>query len=335
MRHLLCLASLALAVLLGSCGSKSSSSSAPGPSVMFWLDSGNLAIESFSTAHPALGEPVPIDRILSGTSTLLASAAAAAVLDAAGDRLFVANGTEILVFDNASTANGNVTPNRIIRKSGSDFVNVASLSLDATQNLLYVGDRNAGGVPSIYVIANASAATSVTPVSITDNSTSDRRFVHIDAANNVLYVADTCQISVFNGAGALTSGTHAPDRQFASCSVLDSGDHPLWLDAVHNELYVLNPSITDSGVMIFNNASTASGPATPARTIHAFSLPGLRNLLFDSNHDRLYVAASLGVFIFDAANTLNGTVSDGAVPSQLLSGIGGMDMSAVAINTTP
>lgn len=338
MRHLLCLACVALATLLGSCSRGSSSPSEPGPSTMFWLDSGNLAIESFSNAHPALGEPVPIARVVSGTSTRLAATAAAAVLDAAGNRLFVANGTEILVFDNASAANGNVAPSRIIRKLGGDFLNVASLSLDAPRNLLYVGDRNASGpVPSIYVIANASTATSVNAVSITDNSASDRRFVYIDATNNhdVLYVADTCQISVFDNASTLASGTHAPNRQFASCSVLDSGDHPLWLDATHDDLYVLNPSNADPAVKVFHGASTAPGPATPARTIHAFSLPGLRNLLFDSNHDRLYVAASLGVFIFDAASTLNGTVSDGAVPSQLLSGIAGMDMAAIAINTAP
>lgn len=306
---------------------------------MFWLDNGNLAIESFSVAHPALGDPVPIDRFISGSNTHLGSAAAAAMLDAAGNRLFVANGTEILVFDNASAANGNMAPSRIIQKSGSAFVNVASLSLDTARDLLYVGDRNAGGVPSIYVIANASAATSVTPVSITDNSTSDRRFVHIDAANNVLYVADTCQISVFNGAGALTSGTHAPDRQFASCATLDSGDHPLWLDAAHDELYVLNPPNADPGVMVFQSASTASGSVAPGRTIHGFPLnpsARLRNIFLDTNRGSLYVASTESLFILDSASTLNGTLSNPATfPSQQLSGILGLDMAAVAINTAP
>jgi hypothetical protein len=340
MRHLLCLASLAAATLLGSCSSGSSSSNPPGPSVMFWLDSGNLAIESFSTAHPALGDPVPIDRVVIGTSTRLSAAAAAAVLDTTGNRLFVANGTEILVFDNASAANGNMAPSRIIRKAVSDFMSVASLSLDTANNLLYVGDRNAGGaVPDIYVIGSASTATgSVTPVSITDNSASDRRFVYIDAANDILYVADTCQVSVFNVAST-RNGPSTPDRQFANCPTLDSGDHPLWLDAGRDEIYVMNPSGADPGVMIFPGASAASGNVSPSRTIQGFPLnPGavLRNIFLDTTvNDRLYVASTEAVFILDNASTLNGTLTGNTFPSQQLSGISGLDLATVAVNPTP
>jgi len=340
MRHILCLALLAAATLLGSC-SKTSSPSEPGPSTMFWLDSGNLAIESFSNAHPAIGEPVSIARVVTGTSTRLAATAAAAVLDAVGNRLFVANGNEILVFDNASAANGNVTPNRVIRKFGGDFVNVVSLSLDTSLNLLYVGDKNVSGtVPSIYVIGSASTANNlVTPVSITDNSTSDRRFVFVDAAHDVLYVVDnTCQVSVFNAA-SMRNGLSTPTNQFSSCTTLDNGDHPLWLDANHDELYVLNPSNADPGVMVFQGASTASGSVLPGRTIHGFPLDpaaSLRNIFLDTtNHNRLYVASTFALFILDNASTLNGTLVSGVFPSQQLSGIIGLDMAAVAINTIP
>jgi hypothetical protein len=90
-------------------------------------------IESFSTAHPVLGEPVPIDRVVFGSSTRLGSIAAAIVLDAAGNRLYVANGTEILVFDNASSANGNQVP-RVIQKLPAAFIGVASLFLDAASD---------------------------------------------------------------------------------------------------------------------------------------------------------------------------------------------------------
>ncbi len=264
MRHCLCLALLAAAALLGSCSSKSNNPGQSGPSVMFWLDSGNLAIESFDSAHPPLGEPVTIDRIISGSNTQLGSSAAAAVLDPAGNRLFVANGTAILVFDNASAANGNQAPARVIQKSGGAFVDVVSLSLDASRDLLYVGDKNVGGaVPSLYVIGNASAANGpVTPASITDNSTSDRRFVFI-AANDVLYAAGNCQIAVFDAASTL-NGPKAPDRQLDGCAALDSDDHPLWFDAANDDLYVLNASNADPGVMIFNGAS-ASGSAEPRR----------------------------------------------------------------------
>jgi hypothetical protein len=331
MRHLLWLAWLALAALLGSCSSGGGgSSSPPGPSTMFWLDSGNLAIWSFSTAHPALGDTVPIDRAIFSTS--LGSAAAAAVLDAAGDRLFVANGTEILVFDHASTADGNQAP-RVIQSSA--FVNVASLSLDASRNLLYVGDRNTGGVPSIYVIGNASTASGpVTPLSITDNSTEDRRFVFIDATNDVLYVADTCQVSVFTGASML-SGLSTPTHQFASCPALVSADHPLWLDAANDQLYVMNPLTSDPSVMVF--ASTSSAPTDlPSRTIRGFVLDPaakLRNVFLDTNHNRLYVASTFSLYILEGASALNGTLTD--ADGQQRFGFEGQDLAAVAINTTP
>ena len=342
MRRPLHLAWLSLALLLGSCTS-SHNPTPPVPGVMFWLDSGNFAIESFGTAHPALGDSLSIDRAIIGAGTLLSASAAAMVLDPVGNRLFVANGTEILVFDNASMGNGNVLP-RILRKS-PDFVNVASLSLDTTRNLLYVGDRDILGVPSIYVIANASTAiTPVVPVSITDGSTPDRRFVHVDAVNDVLYVADTCRISVFDVASTLTSGTHAPNRQFASCPTLASGDHPLWLDAGHNnDLYVLDPAATDAGVMVFTNAGTENTPGVaPSRTIHGFPLDiaggaRLRNVFVDTNpaHNRLYVSSTAALFILDNASTLNGTLSSPvSFPSQQLSGIIAMDLAAVAINTT-
>ena len=339
MRHLLCLALLAAATLLGSC-SKSSSPSEPGPSAMFWLDSGNLAIESFSNAHPAIGELVSIARVVSGTSTRLAATAAAAVLDAVGNRLFVANGTEILVFDNASAANGNVVPSRVIQKQGGGFVNVTSLFLDAAGDQLYVGDRAGGGtVSTIYVIGNASTANNaVAPLrSITDTSTGDRKFVFVDTANNLLYVTDNCQVSVFIGASTLDGANLVPSRAFASCPTLDNGDHPLWLDVTRNELYVMNPSSSDSGVMVF--ASTASTPnVLPIRTIHGFPLDpaaSLRNILLDTNHNRLYVASTFALFILDNASTLDGTLVSGVFPSQQLFGIIGLDMAAVAINTTP
>jgi hypothetical protein len=157
-----------------------------------------------------------------------------------------------------------------------------------------VGDRAGGGTAStIYVIGNASTAnTPVTPVrSITDASTGDRKFVFVDTANNLLYVTDNCQVSVFTGASTL-NGASTPNRQFASCPTLDSGDHPLWLDVARDELYVMNRSSTDSCVMVFPSASTASTPGvTPGRTIHGFPVtqPGLRNIFLDTNRDRLFI----------------------------------------------
>jgi len=56
---------LAAAVLLGSCSSKSKQPGQSGPSVMFWLDSGNLAIESSIDRAPALGDRCRFDRIIS------------------------------------------------------------------------------------------------------------------------------------------------------------------------------------------------------------------------------------------------------------------------------
>lgn len=77
-------------------------------------------------------------------------------IDPEHDTLYVLNqGTpEILVFDAASSRNGNAAPSRVISGSGY-MVKPTALFLDTTNNLLYVTDQ---GNNAIYVFNNASSA---------------------------------------------------------------------------------------------------------------------------------------------------------------------------------
>ena len=60
-------------------------------------------------------------------------------------------GSSILVFDNASTLTGNVTPTRVISGNATKLVAPIDVALDTTNNLLYVADGT-----SILVFSSAS-----------------------------------------------------------------------------------------------------------------------------------------------------------------------------------
>jgi hypothetical protein len=85
-------------------------------------------------------------------------------LDASADRLFAFVKTdpvegEILVFDHASTRNGNIFPDRVIAGRNTDIQGRGVFAVDVTRNLLYAGTRVTAEGANILVFKNAAAAT--------------------------------------------------------------------------------------------------------------------------------------------------------------------------------
>ncbi len=103
---------------------------------LYVSNEGASSILVFAGASTANGNVAPARTIAGLATTLLAPEEI--FLDKASDRLYVADpsASNIVVFDNASTANGNVAPARVIATGGSP----SAVWLDAATDRLFVGD---------------------------------------------------------------------------------------------------------------------------------------------------------------------------------------------------
>src|SRR5207249_226606 len=74
------------------------------------------------------------------------------VLDSPNNRLFVANqgASSVVIFENANTKTGNITPDRTISGPATLLAAPADLALDSGRNLLYVADGS-----NIFAFAGA------------------------------------------------------------------------------------------------------------------------------------------------------------------------------------
>ena len=105
---------------------------------------------SVFTASTANGAATPSRTITPTLSTNLSVGGIS--LDAVADRLYVAGATNatVMVFDGASTANGQIAPTRTLTFPNT----ISSVVIDAVNNRLY-----AVSLGAIYILNNASAAT--------------------------------------------------------------------------------------------------------------------------------------------------------------------------------
>jgi hypothetical protein len=300
-----------------------------GPSKLFAADSGHMVIGSVANPNPAPGA-LTVDRLIgpqpgafpynyAGLSTNIGSLA----LDAARDFLYVGNGTSILVFHGASQANGDIFVNRAITSSPA-IGNTGSMFLDSVGDRLYVGDTNVGvRVYNNVSTANGSIA-SARLIAGGYGATFAIQGIAVDTANNVLYVsastpslASSWQILVFSNADTV-DGSTAPSRSIIPMET--TTNFPvggIFLDTAHDRLYVAS-SQGGTFVMVFDNASGASGP-TP-RTKSIVFPTAVSSVVLDMVNDRLYaVSPGTGgaIYILGSASTASGVVSATAaqVPS--------------------
>jgi len=317
---------VAVAVVLAGCGGGGGGGGDDRPSSkVFVADSFNRAIGSMINANPVSGI-YPIDRFINGPATGLDTASGSLssrydlALDAASDRLYVATGASVRVWDNAGFANGNQPPSRVITsqvtRGGSVFpVDFSNLFIDTANNRLYAAELNG----EVHVYNNASSASgllapsrSITPD--VGSSTIVSTFgVAVDLARDMLYVGvDTgsARILVFHNQSSLnTSGgsPRAPDR-----TILVTDVRSLYLDAAGNRLYTAQ---TSGIIRIFDGASTLNGGVVANRT---FTLGTSEPDIFvDTVNDRLYCVGGNLVFIVPNASTASGAVTATVVAVQL------------------
>jgi hypothetical protein len=309
--------SVCLAVVFAVLSACGGGDDGPSGSKLFAGDSANLAIGSLTNANPGPGA-LPVDRIIVGPNTFLSSNITGFALDAANDRLYVANGLSVLVFNNASTADGNIAPSRVIPTSSN------SLFLDTVNNWLYVADTSS----VIRVFDNASTTTSATPARSITLSTGGSVFgVAVDVSKNILYAlvsqssAPNYSVRVIEAANAL-DGSVTPTRTIELNSTITNCG--LFLDAAADRLYIGTAS---TQVLVYESASTKSGTAStapPDRTIAFFPL-GATKVAVDTANDRLYAVSGSSGFILSNASTANGAVT----ATQVF--VSGSNLTAVAI----
>ena len=290
------------------------------PSRLYTSDWTNDSIPVFNNANSANGNIFP-DRSVSGAATLL-NEPSSIWLDKASDRLYVANNNtnSILVFNNASTINGNAVPARVISGAATTLSSPYSVWYDAGSDRFYVPNY---GANSILVFDNASTINgNVAPsriISGTATTLSGPITVWYDATADQLYVSNygAPSVIVFSNAGTAT-GDVAPSRTIAGSNTTFSGPFPLWLDYDSDELYVGDYS--NSSILVFKNASTADGNITPSRIISGASttLSEPWGLFLDSANNRLYVMdpGAVSVLVFNSASSINGDV----VPDRTIAG---------------
>ena len=274
------------------------------------------SILRFDNAFTASGNQAP-SATISGTNTGL-SGPQFMLLDAANDRLFVANatGSSVLIWDAASTRSGNVAPTRTIAGASTGFVTPSDVALDKTHDLLYVADG-----PEIFVFSSASTVNGDTlPVRDIVVSGFSIAGMFLDTAGDRLYLSDaaTASIHVYDGASTLNSPTVGlvPNRTFTGGMSQPSG---VTFDAVGN-LVVSNQG--NGSISVYSSPATANGTVTPITTISGTNTtllaPGqvIRNTSTSTNDVIVADSSASEVAFFPSVNTRGGNVA----PSRTISG---------------
>jgi hypothetical protein len=280
---------------------------------LYVMDTNSNTLLRFDNALTASGNLTPAATIVGANTTF--SSPAFITLDAPNDRLYIADNGDlsVLIYDNISTKNGNIAPNRII--TGPSLVAPTDVSLDKVRDLLYVADDL-----DILVYASASTANGA-PAPARDLSVPFAvSAIFIDAANDRLYVADQAgnAIAVYDHASTLNGPVTASRAVQGVNNTHLSNPGGVQVDGA-GRLVVSNaspPSIT-----IYPNAATADGDIAPVATIAGantgLSVPD--QIFVDTTGTGTLYNADPGaarVAVWGNLNTANGNIS----PTRAISG---------------
>lgn len=298
------------------------------------------SILHFNNAESATGNTAPISTI-TGSNTQLSSPQHL-FLDTANDRLYVANqgGHSVLVFDGVSALTGTVnqSPTRVISGAGTTLAAPLDVTLDPTNNLLYVADGT-----SILVFAAATTVSGNTAPVRTINMGVSIGGLFLDATNNQLYVSDPGDNAVDRLDGASTqSVVGIVGGAIAGPDTKLSQPRGLALDAA-GRLIVSNSS-TPASITVYPGAAVATGDAIPSVTIAAsgatnntlLQAPGQIALNRNVGTGELFVLDPLAasVLIFTNAPTSGGNIAPARTFNGSNTGITASAVNGLAIDPT-
>lgn len=330
-----CFLAMLIAVALPAC--TGGGHSATGKLYVTVTNATGSSILRFNNAFTATGNVAPAGS-LSGSATTLNNPGEI-FLDTSNNRLYVANrgAASVVIYDSASTANGNIAPTRTVAGGSTALVAPQAVSVDTTKDLLYVVDSGNLLVFSGASTANGNVApTTTAPLGFVATAIFD------DATNDRLYIADAGgnSVGIYDNASAIPSGSVSASRTISGASTLLASPFGLLLDLT-GRLIVSNSS--GSGITIYSNAATASGNAIPAAAIAGaattFVVPR-QIALNSSGSGTLYVGDAVAgeVASFGSLSSANGNIA----PTRNISGSntglsansGALSVQGLALDTT-
>ena len=309
---------LGLMIMSAGCGSSSSAPSpvpTPVPQGQLYVSNESAnAIVRFNKAFTTTGNIAPAATI-SGPTTHLNSPEYLA-LDAAADRLFVANlgGSSILVFDQASTKTGDIAPSREITGPTTGLISPVDLAYDKARDMLYVADG-----PDILVFNSASTANGdVAPARDIQPGFSVSA-IFLDSGDR-LYAADpgANAINVYDGASALNNVVTA-NRSLSGATTSLSQPSGILVDSL-GKLIISNAGTNE--ITVYDNAATLNGDVAFSAAIvgasTALNVPAQMVLNPGATSGELYVANAFSgdIPIFTGYAAASGNV----LPARNISG---------------
>lgn len=221
-------------------------------------------MEMFTSASTLTGSSTAPSRTLSGPFD---ASIRMAFVDTTRDVLYVTDGASVFSWANASTVNGTPAPTHTLTAGSTGLQFSFGVFVDTGNNVLYVSDI---GNKSVRIWNNASTVgggTSPSRVILGANTQLTTPFdVLVDTTRNVLYVANGNSILVWNNASTV-SGNVAPNRVISGANTLLTQTCQMTLDTARDTLYVGTGGNSSNQVVVFANASTLSGNATPTRVL--------------------------------------------------------------------
>jgi 6-phosphogluconolactonase (cycloisomerase 2 family) len=215
----------------------------------------------FENASSASGNVVP-NATISGTTTLLTSPQYLAI-DTAKDRLYIANqgAGSVLVFEGASTKNGNVAPSRSISGTSTGLAAPVDVGLDTSRDLLYVADG-----AQVLVFATASTATGNITPSRTISVGFSIAAMLVDSSGDRLFLANGSSnaVDVYDSASTLNN-TVSANRIISGAQTQLSTPSGLQIDS-NGRLIVAN--FGSAAITMYASAATANGNIAPSATIN-------------------------------------------------------------------
>lgn len=209
---------------------------------------------------------------------------------------------------------------------------------DSRGDTLIVGDTATATIrfwDGVSALDGDAAPTRVLTGASTLITTGNAYEIYVDEVRDLLYVAYNNGVFVFANAATI-DGDVAPVRHITGAAtglVTGNRDKRLFVDETNDRLYVLEADVP--AVFVWDLASTVDGDTAPTRTVSGmntgFSFPW--GIAVDVGRNILYVAdeSADAVFIFDAANTLDGDVA----PNRTLTGPGSTVTSPAGIDVDP
>ena len=194
--------------------------------------------------------------------------------DDVSNELYVIKDNHILVFNNISTANGHISPARIISPpviyTQMVYGGLSNMWLDRSANQLFVTSAYTN---SILVFTDTSIMNgNVAPARVISGTTTELvtppTGLWLDSISDQLYVeCGQDGILVFTDA-TTANGNVAPARSIIPTT---NGFYPIpfWLDSASDQLYLTSVDLKGRiSILAFTDASTINGDVAPSRVIY-------------------------------------------------------------------